>query len=323
MHPSLAPWKRFWDEGTLAFVHQCGSPDPTRSHFDAQDNIETGTPGHRSTDDGFLGRALELLPPVPDPAFRAVALSANVSRALACSQPVLAVDSLERFALRGPVSGSGLSVDFESMYRNAVDEVLRGAGSNALVAVDRLRRRMQNMEKPRVPYPQSPLGRRLRELGALIRADLGLVMAFTDCGGWDTHVAQGASDGPLAARLGDLATAVAALAADVGPRWDDVTLVTLTEFGRCVKENGSRGTDHGHGAVMALLGGRIKGKTVHARWKDLSAANLFEGRDLPVTIDFREVMIEALAHALAIPRPQEVFPGFAYDPKKKLAIFRA
>ncbi len=320
LHPALAPLQSRFRDGSLAIVHAAGSPDPTRSHFDAQDALDAGTPGVKSTRDGWLNRALQERGASAEP-FRAVALQPNVPCSLAGRAPAVAMASLADFALRPgrmPVAAPG----FESMYADAVDGALRSSGTEAFDAMRRLADAQPSRITPRngAVYPATPLGKRMKEIAQLIRADVGLELAATDCGGWDTHAAQGTEQGPLANGLRNLAEALAAFAQDLGDDLADVCLVTMTEFGRTVRENGTRGTDHGHGSVMLVLGGGVKGGRVLTRWKGLSDAVLFEGRDLPVTTDHREVFAAVLRAHLGLKDVSRVFPGFAM-PSEPLALF--
>jgi uncharacterized protein (DUF1501 family) len=311
LHPALASLKPFWDEGTMAALHLVGSPDPTRSHFDAQDYLESGTPGRKATEDGFLGRGLKALP--GSSALRAVALQPNLPRSLSGSD-ALAVASLNDFRLPTSKAGEG----FEGMYRDALDRTLRGAGEEAFDALKALKEKDPRSLEPQhgATYPASPLGKRLREMAQLIKADLGLRIGVTDCGGWDTHVAQGASTGQLANRLLDFSASLAAFLWDLQDRRDQVMVLVLTEFGRTAKENGTRGTDHGHGGTAWAFGGGLKGGRVLARdFKGLKDEFLYEGRDLPVTTDFRDLLGEALTRHLGIRDMRNVFPGHANDPR--------
>jgi uncharacterized protein (DUF1501 family) len=315
LHPALSPLLPLWDEGQLALLHAVGSPDPTRSHFDAQDYMELGTPGQKP-EDGFLNRALQRQPEPDATPFRAVALQPNLPLSLAGPAPALAMGSLTDFGLDlAPGSAAG---GFEGMYRTAVDHTLRGVGSEAFEALHTVRAAVpsgpQALEA--AGYPKSPLGRRMFEIAALIKADLGLEIAATDAGGWDTHAGQGAAKGQLAGRLTDLAQSLAAFAHDLGPRFDDVVVIVLTEFGRTVKQNGTQGTDHGHGAAMFVLGGRVRGKRVYTKWTGLEEKDLFEGRDLPVTTDFRAPLSLVLREHLGVRDLATVFPGFQSDPKQ-------
>jgi uncharacterized protein (DUF1501 family) len=334
LHPALAPLKPLYDDGLLAIVHQAGSPDTTRSHFDAQDFMETGTPGDKATEDGFLNRALGLLP-APGEAIsstlRAIAIQPTLPRALRGARPALAMNSVRDFA-HGALDRPALRGGFESMYQGALDEALRGVGEEAFRAVRVLRDSDAAAAagpgrgpkgEPAKPYPGGALGKRLSEIARLIKADLGLTIAATEAGGWDTHVRQGGARGPLADRLKELGQAIGAFAADLGPRLDEVCVVTITEFGRTVRENGSQGTDHGHGSVMMLLGGGIAGRRVLSRWRGLGAAELFEGRDLAVVHDYRAVMLEVLGRHLGLAARDRgrVFPGYA-SAGLELGLFR-
>ncbi len=315
LHPALAPLAPLYAQGSLAFIHAVGSPRPTRSHFDAQDFLEAGTPGQRAHD-GWLNRALGALPATAPSAFRAVALGPTLPRSLWGEAPAVSFGSLAEFRLRGGARRLAAGQTFEALYASAVDEALRATGVDAFEALRALdeARLFNRPPEHGARYPASPLGRRLQDVARLIKADVGVQLAATDAGGWDTHLAQGAAKGPLATRLEDLAEAVAAFAADLGPRLDDVCLVTLTEFGRTAKENGNRGTDHGTGSVISVLGGAVRGGRVLGRWPGLARAQLFEERDLAVTTDFRAVLAEVVQRHLSLESTAEIFPGFTGDP---------
>ncbi len=312
LHPSLSALKPFYDQKVLAPLMGVGSPDATRSHFDAQDFLESGTPGVKRTEDGCLDRALAAMKGPRGP-FDGVALQPTLPRILQGAVPALAMGSLDDFRLpEGPANGG-----FESMYGAALDRTMRGVGDEAFQALKDLKAR-----DPRAiavasgaVYPTSPLGKRMQQIAQLIKADLGLRVAVTDCGGWDTHVAQGAAKGQLAARLQDFGDSLGAFLTDLSGRMDQVCLLTLTEFGRTAKENGNRGTDHGHGAVAFIAGGGVKGGRVLNTWKGLRDADLNEGRDLPIAFDYRSVLGEALTKHLGIRDLSPVFPGYANDPR--------
>lgn len=301
LHPSLAGLLPLWANKSLAVVHAVGSTDPTRSHFDAQDYLETGTPGTKSTDDGWLARALASKK--GQGSLRAVALSPTLPRILRGDKDAVAFATLDAFAVVGKGAGT-----FESMYDGALDEALRGAGKEAFAAMHALEAAKVGSIAPAngAKYPEGPLGKRLRQIAQLIRAEVGVEVAVTDCGGWDTHVNQKPQ---LDRRLSELGDALAAFATDLGNRMADVCVVTATEFGRTVKENGSAGTDHGHGSVMLVMGGGVRGKRVLGKWKGLG--DLYEGRDLPVTTDHRAVFSEILRVHLGHPDPSAVFAGHA------------
>ncbi len=312
MHPSLAPLHPLFRDGRLAVVHGVGSPKPTRSHFDAQDFVEAGTPGHRARD-GWMGRALSRSGATGP--FAAVALQPTLPRALYGDSPAVAVPSLDAFKVSLGRASEAAAKSFEALYASAVDDELRTAGGGAFSAMDELEKKELSRLPPAngADYPRTPLGRRLQDVARLVRGDVGLRFCATESGGWDTHVAQ---ERPFAARAGELARAIAAFATDLGDRLDDVCLLVMTEFGRTVRENGSRGTDHGCGSAMLVLGGNVRAGRVVARWRSLDEPNLFEGRDVPATIDFRQVLTEALA-AQGI--DGSVFPGF--QPEASLSLF--
>jgi uncharacterized protein (DUF1501 family) len=321
LHPALAPMKRFWDDGSLAVIHAVGSPKPTRSHFDAQDFMEAGMPGARLPD-GWLNRTMQVSPLQGGGSFRAVALQPTLPRSLFGPAPAMAMGSLADFRLMAGKFSAVAERSFESLYSGAVDAVLRHSGGEASEALRTLEISKVEELPPEhgAEYPSSPLGKRLADIARIIRADLGLEIAATDCGGWDTHVGQGNAEGQLANRLKDLSQSIAAFATDLGDRMADICLVTMTEFGRTVRENGNRGTDHGTGSVMMVLGGAVRGRRTLGHWRELKDANLFEGRDVPATTDFRTVLAEVLASHLGISRLEAVFPGFS-PASERLALF--
>ncbi len=318
LHPSLSALTTPWDAGSLAIVHSVGSPDPTRSHFDAQDTLEAGTPGLKSTADGWQNRTL-LARPGTSP-FRGIALASSLPRSLSGPAPALALGSISDFRLRG---GAADATSFESMYAGAVDATLRSTGDETFESMKALEEANPARFTPEngAVYPASPLGRRMKEIAQLIRADVGLEIGVTDCGGWDTHAGQGAGKGQLANRLKDFGDSLAAFTQDLGDRMADVCLVTMTEFGRTVRENGTRGTDHGHGSVMLVMGGGVKGKRVVARWKGLKEAELYEGRDLPVTLDHRDVLGEVLTAHLGVKDLAPIFPGYPFPEEQRPGLF--
>ena len=339
LHPALAPLSPHWASGALALVHAVGSPDTTRSHFDAQDYVETGTPGLKHTEDGFLNRLLRAAPPVStgaalgaaplgkaDNPLRALAFSPSLPRILVGPAPAVAISSLDQFKVQAPGmlgAAGGVSGDFEQMYASAVDRALRGTASDAFEASRTLRDIKMDSFPPAhgAAYPTSPLGKRMRQIAQVIEADLGVEMVVTDCGGWDTHVNQGAAKGQLANRLDDLAQSLGAFATDLTDRLAEVCVVTVTEFGRTVKENGTAGTDHGHGSVMMVLGGKVRGKKVYGRWRGLAPEALFEGRDVPVTTDHREVWSEVLRAHVGVRDLSAIFPGYATPDGGRLGLF--
>ena len=317
LHPALAPMKPLWDMGILAPVHAVGSPSSTRSHFDAQDYMETGTPDQKGTRDGWLNRYLALKgtceagcthAPAPSP-FRAVAMTQQTPRMLEGPAPTIAMNSLDEFTVRA----TGPAADrLEALYRTGTADVVHAAGGEMFEAVKILRAANPQQYVPRngAAYPNSQFGQRLRQIAQLVKADVGLEVAFADVGGWDTHVNQGASTGQLAARLDDFARSIAALVTDLGDRMADVTIMTMSEFGRTVRQNGNGGTDHGHASALFVIGGDVKGKKVYGKWPGLAPEQLYEGRDLALTTDFRSVFSEVAARHLGASRLDVLFPGF-------------
>jgi uncharacterized protein (DUF1501 family) len=321
LHPSLAPLAPFWHDRSLAVVHAVGSPDATRSHFDAQDYMETGTPGVKSTRDGWLNRYCSHAQDHAERAtpFRAVAFGPQLPRALAGGAPTLAIDDLQAFGLRGPAgSGDRLTRAFESLYERAATGVVASSAEEGFEAV-RMLREVKPAQYPAAngaEYPRGKLGRAMQQIAQLIKADLGLQVAFADMGGWDTHVNQGAADGQLAQRLREVGGTLAAFARDLGDRMADVVVLTMSEFGRTVRENGSGGTDHGHATAMLVLGGGVMGGAVRGRWPGLDPAARHEGRDLAVTTDFRDLFGEVVTRHLGGVQEATLFPGYALDPRR-------
>jgi uncharacterized protein (DUF1501 family) len=312
LHPALEPLAALWRNRSLAIVHACGSPATTRSHFDAQEYMETGTPGVKSTRDGWLARAVEALPPRQSP-LRAVALGPLLPRALQGEARAVSMQSVEAFDIRPDPAGGTARPGFESLYAETVDRWLRDRGHETFEAVHTLRRAAAAKIPPGngAEYPRSPFGQALRQIAQLVRADVGVEVAFAEVGGWDTHVAQGSERGQLANRLREFATAVGAFAQDLDERLADVALLTMSEFGRTVNENGSRGTDHGHGTAMLVLGGAVRGGRVYGRWPGLGPGARFEGRDLAVTTDFRALFGEVAERHLGVPASTSLFPGWS------------
>jgi uncharacterized protein (DUF1501 family) len=315
LHPSLSSFQQLWKDGHLAIVHAAGSPDITRSHFDAQDYMESGTPGLKSTEDGWLNRALHVASSDKrhESPFRAVAMGGRLPRILAGTEPAVAIDNLSNFGVGGRNPGAAPIADtFEAMYAQSVDSVLHGTGSETFDAVKMLKSAdpERYTPAPGANYPRGQLGQALKQSAQLIKADLGVEVAFADIGGWDTHVNQGNTQGQLAQRLNELSQSVAAFYTDLGSLADSTVLVTISEFGRTARENGNRGTDHGHANVMFVLGGPVKGGRVYGRWPGLGPDRLYEGRDLALTTDFRRVLGEVVYRHLGNKNLDAVFPSF-------------
>jgi len=314
LHPVLAPLVPLYRSGALALVHAVGSPDATRSHFDAQDYMETGTPGRKATQDGWINRHLAHAAEHRDTPFRGVAMGQQLPLALRGSAPALAIDNLEAFGLRArPAARDRLERAFEDMYAGSATGVVATSSAEAFEAIRRLRAADPARHQPEhgAEYPRSPFGQTLRQLAQLIKADLGLEIGFADLGGWDTHANQGAAEGQLAQRLRDLGTGLAAFATDLGERMADVVVLTMSEFGRTVAENGNSGTDHGHGTAMMVLGGGTRGGKVYGTWPTLDPAARYDGRDLAVTTDFRDLFGEVIRGHLGPADLSAVFPGHA------------
>lgn len=336
LHPALAPLMPFWQSGKLAFVHASGSTDGTRSHFDAQDFMESGTPGRKSTPDGWLNRLLGSLPTTTGEAAsptRAVSIGPVLPRIYAGANPVANIASgnsaTKATLLDRPAVGSA----FDKLYskddklsdayqaskqaRAQVMDSLEGSGMDGAMQAE-----MQAANNG-APLPNG-FPEDAARLATLMRNDSRVQLAFMALGGWDTHANQGAAKGQLANRLGPLGQGLAALATRLGPALDDTVIVVMSEFGRTVRENGNGGTDHGHGNVMWLLGGPVAGGKVHGIWPGLAAAALYDGRDLAVTTDFRQVLAEVIQKHLSLPegKLQSIFPQFAGGGRNALGVLR-
>ena len=314
LHPSLAPLEPLFHTNQLAIVHAAGSPDPTRSHFDAQDFMESGTPGVKATEDGWLNRAVQIEPEEDASPFRAVAMGPNLPHMLHGSASAIALPDLKQFKVMPQTAGSGAAVEggFEAMYAQTVDHALRGTGTETFEAIDMLRKVDPSNYAPEngAQYPTSRLGQNLQQIGQLLKANIGVEVLFVDCGGWDNHVNEGGVQGQLSNLLKDLGQGLAAFHQDMGDRMRDVVVVTMSEFGRTAKENGNRGTDHGHANCMFVMGGPVKGGRVYGNWPGLADHQLNEGRDLALTTDFRSVLSEVLAKHIGLIDLKTVFPGF-------------
>ena len=324
LHPSLAPFQPLWQQRQLAIVHAAGSPDPNRSHFDAQDFMESGTPGVKSTEDGWLNRAIRNLPQrAPKSAFEAIAMGPSIPRILSGIEPAIAVNNINDFSVGGRnLKASPVANTFEAMYDHSLDTVLHGTGEQTFDAVKMLKATDPSNYRPATgaDYPKGRFGDSMRQLAQLIKANLGVQVAFADIGGWDHHVNEGATEGQIANVLRDFSQSLAAFWTDLGDLGEDTVVVTMSEFGRTARENGNRGTDHGHANVMFVLGGPVKGGKVYGRWPGLDPSQLYEGRDLALTTDFRQVVGEAVARHMGNKNLGTVFPGYENQPGKFLKI---
>ncbi|PYU15326.1 MAG: hypothetical protein DMG29_07175 [Acidobacteria bacterium] len=323
LHPGLAPLEPLFKKQQLAIVHAAGSPDNTRSHFDAQDFMESGTPGVKSTEDGWLNRALQAQPEPGAWPFRAVGMGPSLPRTLRGAAPAIALPDVRQFQViaQSPAVEGG----FEALYAQTVDSVLRGTGTETFEAIDMLRKANPSRFQPEngADYPRSRFGQSLQQIAQLIKADIGLEVAFLDSGGWDNHVNEGGVQGQLANLLRELGQGLAAFHRDLGDRMENIVVVTMSEFGRTARENGNRGTDHGHANCMFVLGGEVKGGKVYGRWPGLGPEHLYEGRDLALTTDFRYVLGEVIERHLGNKDLKTVFPGFDNDPRKFPGVLRA
>jgi uncharacterized protein (DUF1501 family) len=318
-HPRLQVLEPWWTRRQLAIVHACGSHDATRSHFDAQDFMESATPGVKSTNDGWLNRYLQARRAEAATAFRAVSLTPQLPRSLHGLAPAVAMNQLSQFGVRS----DRLGASFEEQYAAAADRVLNGTGRDTFAAIRTLRAAdpAQYQPAPGAAYPTSSFGQALKQIAQLVKADVGLEVAFAEIGGWDTHVNQGGAQGQLAARLDDFGRGLAALLVDLDDRLEDTVVLTMSEFGRAVNENGNRGTDHGHGNAMMVIGGGARGGTIYGRWPGLARDQRYDGRDLAVTTDFRDVFAEIVVRHLGLQDPAGVFPGYAIKPSNFVGLF--
>lgn len=325
LHPSLQPLMPYWQDGTLAFVHAVGSPDPTRSHFDAQDYMESGTPGIKGTSSGWLNRLLEQLPDPRSPV-RAINLGETLPRILMGKVSVASYAPAGKNALRArPIDYPVVSQYFQSMYSGRSDE-LGKAFNEGLSAHQRLKKDFEG--EMQAANQGAPDARSFKgfgsQIGALFVKEPTVQIGFLAIGGWDTHVNQGGGKGQLANKLSTLGQGLAEMVAALGDVYKSTLIVVMSEFGRTVKENGNGGTDHGHGNMMMLLGGGISGRKIYGNWPGLGASRLYEGRDVPVATDFRSVLTAAVGEHMSIARTgmADVFPSFAADTGGLRGIFR-
>jgi uncharacterized protein (DUF1501 family) len=312
LHPSLRPLKELWDTKQLAIIEAAGSPDPSRSHFDAQDFMESGTPG-KTRDDGWLNRALPVRSYEPASPLRAIALGTQLPRTLRGPQAAVAISNLEQFQTRNQTAAGIL----ETMYSTSGDDKLGAAGKESFEAI----RMIEALNRaPYVPANgaqyQGQFGQSLQQIARLIKANVGVEAAFADIGGWDHH----SNETPqLTGLLAQFGASLSAFARDLGDRMEDIVLVTMSEFGRTAKEDGNGGTDHGHGNVMMVVGGPVRGGAIYGRWPGLEPEQLYEQRDLAVTTDFRDVLGELVSTHLG-QKIERVFPR--YSPAPALGLIR-
>lgn len=312
LHPSLRPLKDLWDEKTLAVVHAVGSPDPTHSHFDAMDYMERGTPGEKSIPTGWIGRHLQTAPWQNESPFRAIGMGGVMQAALRGPIPVTTLKSISDFHLQGDVSQlTEIRARLESLYN--LGSTLDAEAMETFNAVDILDKIDVNNYVPSggAAYPETEFGMAMKQVAQIAKAEIGLEVACVDIGGWDTHNQQGQLEGELPTLLEEFSTGLASLFHDLGDRAKRVTIVTMSEFGRRVKENGSEGTDHGHGNCMFVLGGGVNGGKVYGEWPGLAPENLFEGIDLDITTDYRDVLGEIVERRLKNASLSDIFPNYS------------
>jgi uncharacterized protein (DUF1501 family) len=318
----MKPLETFWRDKKLAIVTSAGSPDNTRSHFDAQDYMESATPGNKGTRDGWLNRVLQNTARHEESPFRAVSMTQSLPRSLYGKAASVAMTSLSDFAIKAGVYTQNLKGGFEGIYQQNAKDALGEAGKETFEAVDFLKSAnpAQYKEENGAVYPNTPLGRSLKQIAQLIKAGVGLEVAFAESGGWDTHTNQSlgnnSSQGQLANLLRDFSAAIAAFGTDLGKRMDDCLVITMSEFGRTARENGSRGTDHGHGNSMLILGNTVKGGKVYGDFRGLKSDKLYEGRDLDVTTDFRDVFAEAAYKHMGAKDLAKIFPNYSATKEK-------
>lgn len=314
LHPGMAVFESLFREKRLAIVHGIGSPNTTRSHFDAQDYMESGTPFNKGTSSGWLNRATGLLGHEGTP-FRAVSLTSSMPRSFYGDNPAIAIRSLKDFAvqLKGqPADANTAAKSFEDLYDQTSSELLRETGKESFDAVKMLQKTDVRNYTPsnNARYPTTSLGNALKQIAQLIKMDVGLEIAFAESGGWDTHFNQGAQRGTFARNGEDLSKSIVAFWTDLETYQDNITLMTMTEFGRTVKQNGTGGTDHGRASCSFILGNDVNGGLVHGLVNPLAVENLEDGRDLAVTTDFRNVFSEVSNVHLKIKNNNILFPGW-------------
>ena len=317
LHPAMTGMKGLWDKKQLAVIHAVGSPDNTRSHFDAQDYMEAGTPGNKGTKDGWLNRYLQTNPDAKATPFRAVSITQQIPRSLLGRSPAVAMSNLNDFAIQAGRYTPNVQGGFEKIYEQTMtgknDDVLKETGAETFEAVNFLKKVNPSQYQPEngARYPQSQFGNSLLQIAQLIKAGVGLEVAFAESGGWDTHSNEGNARGQLANLLRDFSNGITAFVTDLGSKMDDVVILTMSEFGRTARENGTRGTDHGHATAMFAIGNSVKGGKVYGQFSGLSSGNLYEGRDLALTTDFRDLFAEVSAKHLGAKDLQKIFPGYA------------
>ncbi|HET6252798.1 MAG TPA: DUF1501 domain-containing protein [Puia sp.] len=313
LHPGLKAFEPLFREGRLGIVHGIGSPNNTRSHFDAQDYMESGTPFSKGTSSGWLNRAVGLLGHDAFTPFTAVSLTSALPRSMYGDNPSMAIGNLQDFAIQlkgNPAVADAAARSFEEMYEKSSPGLLQRTGKESFEAMKVLQEADIRNYRPAngAMYPNSPLGSSMRQIAQLIKLDVGLEVAFTESSGWDTHFNQGTDNGIFARSVTDLSNSIAAFWKDLDSYQDEVTVMTMTEFGRTVHQNGTGGTDHGRASCNFILGNQVAGGKVYGDVKALAVENLEDGRDLPVTTDFRSVFSAVADSHLQIANDTILFP---------------
>ncbi len=312
LHPAMASLQPYFTEKRMAIVHGVGSPNNTRSHFDAQDYMEAGTPFNKGTASGWLNRVAGLMGHDATP-FRAVSLTNSLPRSLYGDNEALAINNLQDFAINmrnNPMAGQNVGQSFEQLYDQTSSSLLNKTGKESFNAMKMLNvNELKNYQPTKdVVYPQSPLGNALKQIAVLIKMQVGLELAFAESGGWDTHVNQGTTNGALARNLRDFSDSIAAFWKDLSAYQDEVTVMTMTEFGRTAHQNGTGGTDHGRASCLFVLGNDVQGGKVYHNIKSLAKQDLEDQRDLPVSTDFRAVFSNVAQSHLKLQNSKGLFP---------------
>ena len=324
LHPSMKAFEPLFREKRLGIVHAVGSPNNTRSHFDAQDYMESGTPFNKGTNTGWLNRAVGLLGHEAATPFQAVSITSSLPKSFYGDNASLAINNLQDFAIQmrgNPMAAHMAAKSFEDLYDQTSSSLLNKTGKESFEAVKMLQKADTKNYKPAngAVYPDNQIGNSLKQIAQLIKMDVGLEVAFTECGGWDTHYNQGTETGQFSRNVADLSNAITAFWTDLAAYQDEVTLMTMTEFGRTVKQNGTGGTDHGRGSCLFVLGNDVNGGIVHGNMPILAKENLEDGRDVPVTTDFRSVFSEVADKHLGINDDKVLFPEWD---GKKIGVMR-
>lgn len=317
LHPALRALAPLYKDGRLAIVNAVGSPDTgNRSHFEAQDIMESAAPGTRTVSTGWLNRYLQTAPDPKATPLRAAAIGEALPKALRGPAAALTLGKLDEFNL----AGGSL---FQSMYDRESNALLTGAAHEMFSAMDLLKSVDPGKYQPGPGVNYGPVndafGQALRQVAQLIKAGVGLQIAFIDVRGeWDTHQGQSTRLTPLLQSFG---RGLAAFTRDLGDRMEDVVVLTMSEFGRTARENGNAGTDHGHANVMFAIGGPVKGGRVYGKWPGLEREQLNEDRDLALTTDFRDVFAEVLARHLECTALDTIFPRYPIAAARSLGLF--